>query len=263
MEIFYEDACAGATFLSGSKIEVSDLEVVFTGDAKTVTPFFELSDSNCSPTMTLGMSDTDDDYVNYEDVSLSSDYVASVTTDAVTFGSSVSDSLETVKYYQLVMTIEGSEVADTEDSGMLTYEFSVTYLHQCAHNELTRVGDTVAYKYFVETDEVHEYAPNVINSVSGCTHEAVLYFDTGAGYEEYDADTHDFVTAFDAETGELVVDADSFSGFEGSDVDIPAKIVFTDPNSITDDNSVDDLFEVTLTNPCSAATVAWDGTISD
>jgi hypothetical protein len=35
----------------------------------------------------------------------------------------------------------------------MTYEFTVTYLHMCSQNVLTRVGDTIVYKYFVGVED--------------------------------------------------------------------------------------------------------------
>ena len=173
MEVFYEDACAHAQFLSGSKKEIADFDQVIGSTAAVITPFYELNDSACTPTLSLRESDTQSDYTDLA-IPEASDYVTTSTTDSVSFYTNLDSDLSTVRYFQLVLTIEGSLTSDVEDEGMMTYEFAVTYIHECARNELTRVGDTVAFKYFVESSEVHQYTPSVINSVSGCTHEATI-----------------------------------------------------------------------------------------
>jgi hypothetical protein len=128
----------------------------------------------------------------------------------------------------------------------------------CSQNVLTRVGDTIVYKYFVETGQSHSYTPNVVSSVIGCALTSALSFDINndGNYVAYDANTHAFVNSFDAVTGVLTVDPTEFSGLSGASADIPAKITLTDDNSVSGTTSVIDTFAVTLTNPCTAAEVS-------
>jgi hypothetical protein len=267
MEIFFEDACADAKFRH--KTAQADLEVIFGESGKLVEPAFEVSDSACLPTMTVTTSVTGASNYDTPEVTETEDYIASVADRSLTLASSVAGQLEKTIYFRLSYTIAGSLYASTEgvDGGMLTYEFAVTYLHQCARNGLTRVGDTIVYKYFIEEAATHDYTPNVVNSVAGCAHTAELQFEINGSYETYVADpkSHAFVNSFDETTGLLVVDASTFDGFQGSSADVSARITVTDPNSAKTDgtNAVVDNFVVTLTNPCSAATVAFDAALTD
>jgi hypothetical protein len=162
-----------------------------------------------------------------------------------------------------VFTIAGSTGAATEGEGMMTYAFAVNYLHRCTQNTLTRAdGSTVAYKYFVASNEQHKYHPSITSSVAGCELTASLSFD-GTPYVA-DPKSHAFVVSFDETTGELHIDADSFEGQQGASVDLTAEMVFVDPFSTTGNSAtVTDNFDVTLTNPCTAAVGAFDAAITD
>lgn len=260
MEIFFEDACADAIFKY--KGDVDNIDVVFGADSKVITPIFELNNQNCQPTMAIATSESGaSNYVAHDPTAdNANDYIAAIADRSLTLASSVAGQLQKTIYFQLQFTIAGSVVASTEgvNGGMMTYEFTVTYLHMCSQNVLTRVGDTIVYKYFVETGQSHSYTPNVVSSVIGCALTSALSFDINndGNYVAYDANTHAFVNSFDAVTGVLTVDPTEFSGLSGASADIPAKITLTDDNSVSGTTSVIDTFAVTLTNPCTAAEVS-------
>jgi hypothetical protein len=129
MNISFEDACADALFLAGSKKAVDDVNVILGEDGKTVTPFFELSVDACTPTMVVRTTeDLNVAYAAY-DAAEGSDYITSVAADSLVVASSSTDSLEKTIYYQVAFTIEGAVGASTEGEAMLTYEFAVNYLH--------------------------------------------------------------------------------------------------------------------------------------
>jgi hypothetical protein len=89
MEIFFEDACADATFKH--KTDVAAIEVVFGADGKVVQPAFELNNDACQPTMTIATSESGaSNYVAHDPAAdNANDYIASIADRSLTLASSV------------------------------------------------------------------------------------------------------------------------------------------------------------------------------
>jgi hypothetical protein len=91
MTINLEDVCADAMFLAGSKTEVADIDVILGADGKTITPFFELSNAACLPSMVINTRENVSDDFEAYDATLNNDYIESATTDSLVVGYPVFD----------------------------------------------------------------------------------------------------------------------------------------------------------------------------